>query len=120
MKMGTPVFNRIYSGPTARLSNDLVGREAAISLFSEKYARARELRFEIVPNTLYMYDEATIPLTSKIQIPSTTDFNMVTMSGNIDSLEETLNLITNVDENRPEVIRVIKSEDNSAYAIFTK
>ena len=121
MKKGTEEFYQVYKETTINICKNLIAEEALNSLFprENKMSDAIEVRFDLSPNIKQRYDQSIIYLQKGIKVPPTHNFNWENASQNINSLEEAINKIVNY-RNLPETIRIIKSADNSAYAIFTR
>jgi hypothetical protein len=98
---------------------DELTREANNILFiqKDKGSNGREVRFERtieVPNSL-RYIASFIPELN--QIPSTAEFDLKVLSEKTDNLKNDLDKIIS-DDNFPDTIRIIRSHDKGAYAIF--
>jgi hypothetical protein len=103
---------------------EVASREAVYTLLMPKFkgSYGQEVKFDKVQGDERMYHASFIPANTNIiypEIPSIEGFNLEAMSGDISTLEKTLDAIINVAKN-PEVVRVIKSLDKKAYAIFVR
>jgi hypothetical protein len=128
MEKGSKEFNQIYQR-TANLSKDLVGKVTYDVLCDKSIPlsnQAREVRFDMVPGTEHMYDMSIVPINRPITLevelglPTTKDFELRDFTSSKSCLATLVDAVANPRGNRPEVIRVMRAIDDSAYAIFTR
>lgn len=102
------------------ITNVQVCKDAINILFApdKRGVHGIEVRFDKISNNHNLYSASYIPESS--QIPLTA--GLPSSEGNIGFLATalTLNIRNNPSYSTPEVIRVIKSETNDRYKIFTK